>query len=244
MRSYACLPLLCLFVGCGSNRSAFDVEPTKSDGGDPADAAAPSRNGPSSPDAGPRESLDPFDIASCLGPPMTVAEAQTRFTPGLTTATLGTYTMAARFRHCEPLTGCGPWKEASTASVADGANDYPAVHCEPSPAGGGAPPPSTGLVMLMAASTTMKLRTTTAGNTFGVYWGFECTIPTAAPCPTFSEPRKDEPKYCYWLELVGARFDDAPMTVTNHCLRASFKSPPAPPDKPADEAEAVFFARY
>jgi hypothetical protein len=59
------------------------------------------------------DSSDPFDPASCAGTPITLAQAGSMFAPGATTAALGNYTILARRRACNQISGCAPWQSYS-----------------------------------------------------------------------------------------------------------------------------------
>ena len=86
-------------------------------------AAAPDASGMIAADASadapidaPQLVTDPFDPASCAGPPITQAQLVAKFAMGASTTTLGNYTFAVERRACNQQTGCTAWSTV-TAKV-------------------------------------------------------------------------------------------------------------------------------
>jgi hypothetical protein len=60
---------------------------------------------------------NPFDANACLDPVMTTAQAQARFAPAASTATLGPVTISRRSRPCNSISGCGAWGTTATEAT-------------------------------------------------------------------------------------------------------------------------------
>lgn len=198
------------------------------------------------------ESTDPFDPSSCLGAPMSVAEAAARFAPGQTSALAGYFRKSFRSRHCEPLTGCTEWQTADRLNdMQQGAHDW--LDCVTHYRFTNAVP-SWGFVNLEiepAHATEVKARMLfNMGenlNTGSSLFGFQCDVPTRGACGRWSTPRDAETIVsCEGLHIDKTQFDDAAVVLTNHCVRASFKTP-APPPHPTSawgEGELVLYGVF
>jgi hypothetical protein len=68
----------------------------------------------------PHPSSDPFDPASCPGPPMSRAEAISRLRAGATdSGVIGSYLLHSRRRDCSTLSGCSEWQAAAASHTFD-----------------------------------------------------------------------------------------------------------------------------
>ena len=62
-------------------------------------------------------SLDPFDLNACMDTPMTMTQAQSRFVPPASSASLGTMTISRRTRLCNAVSGCGAYGATTTEAT-------------------------------------------------------------------------------------------------------------------------------
>lgn len=79
-----------------------------------ADAPAGSSGDQGQPAPGPPVSNDPYDAASCQGEALSTTNVATRFTPGATSTSLGSFTFVRRQRACNTITGCTGWSDIAT----------------------------------------------------------------------------------------------------------------------------------
>jgi hypothetical protein len=173
---------------------------------------------------------DPFNVASCVGEPMTTSEARGRFGPGATSASLGSYTIVGRQRSCNPDGGCGGWEPYLPTHGLTQAPDQ------------GIALISTGSgpqLQLAAATCFISADEHSEGGSTCVGIGSSSLTCDTLTCAMQYE--RDDAELC-GLESIS--IGNAPFAakgiLTNHCLRLTA----AGTDEHSTQYEAVILARF